>query len=38
MTTSSLATETAAATDVKVTDHMLIVELSDGRSMSVPLA
>jgi len=38
MTTSSLATETAAAIHVKVTDHALIVELSDGRSVSAPLA
>ena len=38
MTTSSGATETAAAQNVRVTDHTLIVELRDGRVMSVPLA
>src|SRR6185295_1059619 len=37
MTTSSLATETAAAKHVKVTEHALIVELRDGRSVSVPI-
>ena len=37
MTTSSLATETAAAKRVRVTDEALIVELRDGRSVSVPL-
>jgi hypothetical protein len=37
MTTSSLATETAAAKHVKVTDRALVVELRDGRSVSVPI-
>jgi hypothetical protein len=37
MTTSSLATETAAAKDVRVTADCLIVELKDGRTVSVPL-
>jgi hypothetical protein len=38
MTTSSVATETAAAKNVRVTDRALIVELLDGRVVSVPLA
>jgi hypothetical protein len=37
MTTSGLATETAAAKYVKVTEHALVVELRDGRSVSVPV-
>jgi uncharacterized protein DUF2442 len=37
MTTSSLATETALAKRVRVTDETLIVGLRDGRSVSVPL-
>ena len=37
MTTSSLATETAAAKHVKVTEHALVVELRDGRCVSVPI-
>jgi hypothetical protein len=37
MTTSSLATETPAAKRVRVTDEALIVELRDGRTVSVPL-
>ena len=37
MTSSSLATETATAKRVRVTDAALIVELQDGRSVSVPL-
>lgn len=37
MTTSSLATETAVAKRVRVTGNMLVVELRDGRSVSVPL-
>jgi hypothetical protein len=37
MTTSSLATETAAAKNVRVTADTLIVELRDGRAVSVPL-
>jgi Protein of unknown function (DUF2442) len=37
MSTSSLATETAAAKRVRVTAHALIVELRDGRSVSVPI-
>ena len=38
MSTSSLATETAAAKNVRVTDRELVVELRDGRVVSVPLA
>jgi hypothetical protein len=38
MITSSVATETAAATNVRVTDRDLVVELRDGRVVSVPLA
>ncbi len=38
MTTSTVAVETAAAKNVRVTDRALIVELRDGRVMSVPLA
>ena len=37
MATSSLATETAAAKNIKVTQDSLVVELRDGRSVSVPL-
>src|SRR5436309_6896328 len=37
MATSSLTTEAAAAKHVKVTEHALVVELRDGRSVSVPL-
>jgi len=37
MTISSLATEIAAAKHVKVTEHALVVELRDGRSVSVPI-
>jgi hypothetical protein len=37
MTSSSLATEAATASDVRVTDEALIVELRDGRTVSVPL-
>lgn len=37
MTTSSL-TETAAVKNVRVTDRFLIVDLRDGRVLSVPLA
>jgi hypothetical protein len=37
MTTSSLATETAAAKNVRVTADSLFVELTDGRTVSVPL-
>ena len=37
MTTSSLATETAAAKHVKVTERALVVALRDGRSVSVPI-
>lgn len=37
MTTSSLATETPLATDVKVTPEALAVQLHDGRSVSIPL-
>src|SRR4051794_8751017 len=38
MTTSNLATETVAATDVRVTDDTLTVTLEDGRTVSTPLA
>ena len=38
MSTSSVATETAAAKNVRVTERALIVELRDGRVVSVPLA
>ena len=37
MSTSSLVTETALATGVKLTSGTLIVELRDGRTVSVPL-
>jgi hypothetical protein len=37
MSTSSLVTETAAAKRVRVTAHALIVDLRDGRSVSVPI-
>lgn len=37
MTISSPVTETAAAKRVRITDEVLIVELRDGRSVSVPL-
>jgi ribosomal protein L35 len=37
MTTSSPAAEAAAAKRVRVTDEVLIVELRDGRIVSVPL-
>jgi hypothetical protein len=38
MTTSSIAPETAAVQNVRVTDRALVVELRDGRVVSVPLA
>ena len=38
MSTSSVATETAAAQNVRVTNRALVVELRDGRVVSVPLA
>lgn len=38
MSTSSVATEMAAAKNVRVTDRTLVVELRDGRVVSVPLA
>src|SRR5438105_12235488 len=37
MSTSTLATEIAAAKKVRVTDQALIVELTDGRVVSVPI-
>lgn len=37
MSTSSLATETVVAKHVRVTGNTLVVELADGRSVSVPL-
>ena len=38
MSTSSLATETPTAKRVKVTADTLIVELRDGRTVSVPMS
>src|ERR1700687_5752138 len=38
MTTSIVPTETATAKNVRVTDRSLVVELRDGRVVSVPLA
>ena len=38
MTTSIVATETATAQNVRVTNRALVVELRDGRVVSVPLA
>src|SRR5687767_3231882 len=38
MSTSSVATEAAAAKNVRVTDRALVVELRDGRVVSVPLS
>lgn len=38
MSTSIVQTETAAAKNVRVTDRTLVVELRDGRVVSVPLA
>src|SRR5580693_5792867 len=38
MSTSIVPTETATAKDVRVTDRALIVELRDGRVVSVPMA
>ena len=38
MTTLSIPRETAAAQNVRVTDRAIIVELRDGRVVSVPLA
>ena len=37
MSTSIVMTETAAAKKVRVTDEALVVELQDGRVVSVPL-
>ena len=37
MTTSNLANEAAVATDVRVTSRALVVELRDGRTVSIPL-
>ena len=37
MNTSSVAMDTAAAKSVRVTDRALVVELRDGRVVSVPL-
>jgi hypothetical protein len=37
MTSSSLATETAEAKRVRVTGDALVVELRDGRTVSVPI-
>jgi hypothetical protein len=37
MTSSSLATETAEAKRVRVTGELLVVELRDGRTVSVPI-
>lgn len=38
MTTSNAPVETATAKGVRVTDRALVVELRDGRAVSVPLA
>ena len=38
MTTSSVAVDPAAAKNVRVTNRALVVELRDGRVVSVPLA
>jgi hypothetical protein len=38
MNTSIVPTETATAKNVRVTDRALVVELRDGRVVSVPLA
>lgn len=38
MSTSGVTTEPAAVTNVKVTSDALVVELRDGRVLSVPLA
>ena len=38
MSTSSVVMETPAAKNVRVTDRALVVELRDGRIVSVPLA
>jgi hypothetical protein len=38
MSTSSVEAQSAAATQVSVTNDTLTAELSDGRSISVPLA
>jgi len=38
MNTSTAESRSVAATQVTVTDDTLMVELSDGRSISVPLA
>jgi hypothetical protein len=38
MTSSSLATEAAVAKRVRITDETLVIELRDGRAVSVPLA
>lgn len=37
MSSSTLASDTVAAKDIRVTEDALIVELRDGRSVSVPL-
>ena len=37
MSTSSPAIETATAKDVRVTNRALVVELHDGRTLSVPV-
>lgn len=37
MSTSSLASDTATAADVRVTGSALVVELRDGRTVSAPL-
>lgn len=38
MSSSTTGTSEAAARDVRVTDEALVVELVDGRTVSVPLA
>jgi hypothetical protein len=38
MTSSSLATETAEAKRVRITGELRVVELRDGRTVSVPIS
>lgn len=38
MNTSTVETQRPSATSAKINDEILLVELSDGRAISVPLA
>ena len=38
MTTSQIETQEARALKLRITDETMIVELSDGRELSVPLS